>query len=56
MLPYETNRRKVEEKSQILASELPASEWAGSSVHWTICAHDACLCLVVHFEILGSSN
>jgi len=53
---YETNRRKTEEESQILAGQLPAGKWTGSSVHWTVCFDDAGLCLVGHFEILRSAD
>jgi hypothetical protein len=53
---YETNRRKTQEKSQILANQLPAGKWTGSLVHWPICSHDAGLCLVDYFDILILAN
>jgi len=49
---YETIRTKPEEKSQILASQLPAGKWTGSLVPRSICFDDAGLCLVAHSDIL----
>jgi hypothetical protein len=39
VVTYETNRRKTQEKSEILADELPAGKRTGSSAFGDVCFH-----------------